>query len=396
MKLAPIALTTILCLVSAVGKTCAETRLRVAKTTKASDSFDRVAELDIGVPQVIKSRLIAGAGIAIIRGGHVVWTGYFGEQGPGVPASRSTMFNTASLAKSITAATVMRLVAQGKVSLDESIAKYYVHPDLAADPRYQKLTPRLILCHQSGLLNWDYMYPDKKLAFVVDPGTRFGYSGAAYDILAKFLEKKLHTDFETLVKVSVFDPIGMTGISMSRRRSIDARVTTPMNGDGKYEAPYTTDQHDWHHGSWSAASDLFVTVDDYAKFLISVMKGESLSPTLAAEQMRLHSSFAGAPEWECFPDTSVTCPDHYGFGLGWIVFEYGSNKLIWGGGNDTGENAMVYFSPNKPGDAVIVFVNGGNGVFATLDIIDLIHEKEPLVLYIRQLIDRHMKAQGQH
>ncbi|MBN8885021.1 MAG: beta-lactamase family protein [Rudaea sp.] len=362
----------------------------------AHASFARAALLDAGVPKIIKARRIAGVGIAVIRAGQVAWTGYYGEQGPGVPATRTTMFNTASLAKSITAETTLRLVSQDKVSLDESIAAHYLEPDLANDPRYRRLTPRLILSHRSGLLNWEYQYKDEKLAFVADPGTRFGYSGAAYDILAKFLEKKLQTDFESIVKRTVFDPIGMTSVSMRRRASIDTRVTTPMNGNGVYEAAYTTTESDWHHGSWSSASDLFVSVDDYAKFLISVTNNEGLSRELAADRLRPSASFAGAPEWECIPDPSLTCPDRYGFGLGWIVFDYGTKKIVWGGGNDSGENAMVYFSPDNPGDAVILFINGGNGVFASLDIMDLIADRPELAAYIRQLIERHTHAQAPH
>ncbi|MBA8888299.1 CubicO group peptidase (beta-lactamase class C family) [Dokdonella fugitiva] len=355
--------------------------------------FERSAVLDAGVPKVLRQRHVAGAGIAILRHGRIAWTGYYGEQGPGVPVSRNTMFNTASLAKSITAETVLRLVAQDKVSLDEPIADHYVHPDLAGDPRYRQLTPRLILSHRSGLRNWEYEYKDKKLAFVADPGTRFGYSGAAYDILAMFLEKKLHADFETLVQATVFDPIGMTGVSMRRRAAIDARVTTPMDADGAYGKPYTTAEHDWHHGKWSAASDLFVTVEDYAKFLASVMADDGLTPALAAERLRPVASFAGAAEWECRAAPSVTCPQRYGFGLGWIVFDYGNTTTVWGGGNDSGENAMVVFSPDTPGDAIIVFVNGGNGVNATLDIIDLIDAgRGQLVPYIRELIARHEQA----
>jgi CubicO group peptidase (beta-lactamase class C family) len=355
---------------------------------------ETAAALDAGVPRIIRLHHVAGAGVAIIRDGKVAWTGYYGEQGPGVPASRKTLFNTASLAKSITTETVLRLVAQGKVSLDEPIAAYYVHPDLAGDERYRRLTPRLILSHRSGLLNWEYQYKDKKLAFVAAPGTRFGYSGAAYDILARFLEKKLRTDFETLVQRTVFGPIGMHDISMRRRTSIDARVTTPMNAAGVYEAAYTTTQPDWHHGSWSAASDLFVTIDDYARFLISVMKHEGISPALAAERLRVVTTFADAPDWRCMPSASLTCPDPYGFGLGWIAFDYGTRKVAWTGGNDSGENAMVYFSSDRPGDAVIVFVNGGNGVVATPDIMELIDAKQPLVPYIHQLIERHQHAQS--
>jgi CubicO group peptidase (beta-lactamase class C family) len=361
----------------------------LAGSAPASAAFGRAPIVSAGVPNVIKARRIAGVGIAVIRDYKVIWTHYYGEQGPGVPASRTTMFNTASVAKSITTEATLRLVAQGKVSLEEPIAGYYIEPDLDNDPRYKKLTPRLILTHQTGLLNWPYNYKDKKLAFVVDPGTKFGYSGAGFDILAHFLEKKLNTDFESLVNKLVFAPIGMSDISMRRRQSIDARVTTPMNSDGVYEAPYTTSQPDHHRGSWSSAADLFVTVDDYAKFFISVMKGQEMSPALKTDRWRVQSSFVGAPEWECLPEATITCPNPYGFGLGWLVFDYGTSKFVWAGGNDSGENALAYFDPTKPGDGVIVFINGGNGVIAMPDIIDLIDPSQKWSEYIRQLINRH-------
>lgn len=366
-----------------------------ACATSVAPSFDRAAALDAGVPAILSSRHIAGAGVAVIRAGHVVWTGYYGEQGPGVAASRDTMFNSASLAKSITAQAVLRLATERRLSLDEPIAAYYVEPDLAGDPRYRKLTPRLILSHRSGLLNWSYVYPDKKLAFVAEPGARFGYSGAAYDILAHFLERKFGTTFDALVAQEIFEPLGMTHVSMRRRASIDPYVTTPMNAAGRYEAPYTTHEHDWHHGSWSAASDLYVSVDDYAKFMLALMRHDGVSDELAQQQLVPVASFVGASEWACEPAPGVVCPERYGFGLGWMVFDYGTWRLVWGGGNDSGENAVVYFSPDQPGDATIVFVNGGNGVVASLDIIELIDPTLPLVPYIRQLIDRHTQAAAQ-
>jgi CubicO group peptidase (beta-lactamase class C family) len=396
MNMLRFAATYLACALFAIVDSRADAVVPGSSVAVGSATFERAALVDAGVPPLLKARLIAGAGVAVIRGYHVIWTGYYGEQGPGVPASRSTLFNTASVAKSITAETVLRLVAQGKVGLDEPIAKYYVEPDLAGDARYGKLTPRLILKHQSGLLNWSYNYKDGKLAFVTEPGTRFGYSGAAFDILAKFLEKKLNADFETLVRSTVFDPIGMTSVSMSRRASIDARVTTPMNSAGAYEAPYTTTQRDWHHGSWSAASDLFVSIDDYAKFFISVMRGEGMTPSLTKERWRMQSSVAGAAEWQCVPTPSLTCPDPYGFGLGYLVFDYGATRLIWASGNDSGENALAYFTSSAPGDAVIVFVNGGNGFLATTDIMDLVNPQQKLAAYFRQVIDRSSQGKSSH
>src|SRR5579863_3779586 len=102
--------------------------VRGALAEVPTGAFDRAAIVDAAVPTIIQSRRVAGVGIAVIRGYRVVWKNFYGEQGPGVPASSNTMFNTASVAKSITAWTVLRMVSEHKVSLDEPLADYYVEP----------------------------------------------------------------------------------------------------------------------------------------------------------------------------------------------------------------------------------------------------------------------------
>ena len=98
-------------------------------------SFDptRINEL---LPPLLKEQKAAGVGIAVIRDGQVIWTGYYGEQAPGIPVSEKTAFNTASVAKTITAETLLALAAKGKIDLDEPIARYVSSPDLQPDPRY--------------------------------------------------------------------------------------------------------------------------------------------------------------------------------------------------------------------------------------------------------------------
>ena len=54
-----------------------------------------VAKLERLVPQLLADEKAAGVGVAVIRDGAVEWTGYYGEQSPGVPASQRTAFNTA-------------------------------------------------------------------------------------------------------------------------------------------------------------------------------------------------------------------------------------------------------------------------------------------------------------
>jgi CubicO group peptidase (beta-lactamase class C family) len=95
------------------------------------------------VPRLLREYHCAGVGIGIIGNGKLVWTGYYGEQAPGIPATKRTVFNTASVAKTVTAETLIALAAKGLIDLDEPIARYVKHPDLREDPRYGLLTPPL-------------------------------------------------------------------------------------------------------------------------------------------------------------------------------------------------------------------------------------------------------------
>ena len=54
---------------------------------------------------------------------------------------------------------------------------------------------------------------------------------------------------------------------------------------------------------------------------------------------------------------TTRCPTRYGFGLGWLVFEWGDQRLVWHGGNDANEHATGYIDP-RTGDGAIVFTNG--------------------------------------
>jgi len=355
------------------------------------------AALDLRVPQLIAKYRFAGTGIAVIRGGTVAWSGYYGEQAPGVRAGKNTMFNGASLATTITAETCLRLAAEGRISLDEPIWRFYVHPDLAADARYKLLTPRIILSHRTGLLNWPYAYKDGKLAFVATPGKRFGYSGIGYEILGRFLEKKLGTNFELLVRKTLFEPLSLKNIAVGLHPWMNPYVTTPMDASGKYETSYRTDappDPDRPTRAWSAADDLFTTAEDYARLLAGVMRDDGLTPEVAKARRTIYSPFAGDPDWECSASLTPSCPTEYGFGLGWMVFKYKTGSVITNGGNDSGENALAYFSPEHPGDGVVVFVNGGgiDSVRAELDIIDMIDPAQKLTAFYRQLIAHHSAA----
>lgn len=99
---------------------------------------------------VLARHQINTAAVAVIKKGEVVWTHQYGQQSPGGSASAQTMFDVGSITKTVVAETVLRLAADGQLSLDESMSEYWLDPDLKDDPRHRKLAPRMALSHTTG------------------------------------------------------------------------------------------------------------------------------------------------------------------------------------------------------------------------------------------------------
>ncbi len=145
-----------------------------AQPVAARDVTPAAAKLDAAMarwmPDIVRAEKIGGIGIAVVRDGRLIWSGHYGEQAPGVPIGADTAFNTASIAKTVTAETLLALAAAHRIDLDEPIGGYVRSPGLDGDPRYKLLTTRILLAHRSGLRNWADDYPDGKLAFDWEPG----------------------------------------------------------------------------------------------------------------------------------------------------------------------------------------------------------------------------------
>jgi tetratricopeptide (TPR) repeat protein len=125
---------------------------------------------------------VPGLSMAVFRGGKIFWNKAFGVKSrqTNEPVEGNTMFEAASLTKTVTAYAAMRLVERGELDLDKPLHEYFpnqVYPKLSGDERYKKLTARLVLTHTTGLPNWG-----NKL--MRDPGLQYGYSGEGFLYLA--------------------------------------------------------------------------------------------------------------------------------------------------------------------------------------------------------------------
>ena len=148
-----------------------------------------------------------GLALAVVDHGQVGFTGAWGRRdAKGDPLTTDTIMYGASITKTVFAYIVMQLVDQGRIKLDTPLKddldqplpayppdatfpdKYGPYKDLADDPRWQAITPRMCLTHSTGFRNFWFIEPDKKLHIHFDPGTRYSYSGEGMILLQFVVE----------------------------------------------------------------------------------------------------------------------------------------------------------------------------------------------------------------
>ncbi len=137
--------------------------------------------------------------------------------------SLDAVFQLGSVSKQFTAVAVLQLYEQGKISLQDSIQRFF--PDFP----YKNISVHQLLCHRSGLMNYIYycdnVWQDKSIPLqnktviklltdsfpqrYYPPNKRFDYSNTGYMILAAIVEKVSGMPFRTYVKKNIFTPLGM-------------------------------------------------------------------------------------------------------------------------------------------------------------------------------------------
>ena len=326
----------------------------IESKTVETDSLD--AKFELLMPEYGLATAAAG----IIREGELVWTGYYGERVPGEQSDAETIFNVASVTKTVTTELALRMAARGDIQLDEPMSEYWIDPDLVDDPRHRELTPRMALAHRTGLPNWRYMDPEFMLRFVREPDSAYGYSGEGMDYLARFLEKKSGRSFESLVAEYVLVPLGMENTSIARREWVVERLALPVDAAGSRHKPFCAGPEGRYcseEGEWSAADELATTVEDYAALMIAVLNGDGVSADLHDNRLTVSTSTADDPVLSCKLVDAGQCPRSQGYCLGWEVFEFDNTKYVSHGGSDWSERAMVYFEPDSR-NGIILFLNG--------------------------------------
>jgi CubicO group peptidase (beta-lactamase class C family) len=258
------------------------------------------AAIDAEVGRIMTQTHAKGMAVAVIDHGKVGYVNAYGDRdAKGDPLTKETVMYGASLTKTVFAYIVMQLVDQGKLNLDTPIEddldkplpsygpdpvfpdKYGPYKDLADDPRWEKITPRMCLTHSTGFSNFWFIEPDQKLHIHFEPGTRFSYSGEGFILLQFVIEhgrkaQGLGLDVGDLAKAD-FDRLGMARTSLVwLNDNPEPNVADGWNDEGQPQP------HD-KRSKVRVAGSMNTTISDLSKFAAALVRGDGLSAASRAE-----------------------------------------------------------------------------------------------------------------
>jgi len=258
---------------------------------------------------------IPGMAGAIGRNGEAVWSRGFGEANVAqhLPATSNTAFHLASLTKTFASVVVLQLVEEGKLDLEDSVAKYGVALPNAAEVKIWHL-----LSHTSEGV----------------PGTQYRYNGARFAKLDQVLLAAVGRPFTNLVAERVIKPLGLryTGpgdLKLAFAAGLDtvalrSALAQGYSSDGKQAIPYPT-YVGTSAGLISSTQDMlaYSWAWDEDRFLKPETKTRAFSPIRTAQ--------------------GQTLP----YALGWFVTEYNGEALVWHYGYDTAISSLLIKVPAR-------------------------------------------------
>lgn len=332
---------------------CAALFLAPAAASAQALTPEQSAQVDKIVADALASSGVPSASIAVVQGGQIVYARAYGDQGPGMKATTAdAKYPIASISKQFTAAAILMLEDEGKLSLDDHVDKWI--PGITGG---DTITIRQLLSHTAGIQDYwpqDYSFAamekpvtpqqivdrwaKKPLDFT--PGTAWQYSNTGYVVAGMIVEKASGMSLLDYLTAHVFKPLGMHPVDQDLAIGKGYPLPTHRFALGPVRAARPA-----AHGWLWAAGELAMTASDLARWDIA----------------RIDRTVMPADDWTT-QETEVRLADGgaTGYGLGVSVAEKDGRKVVSHGGEAVGflsENIVV---PDAK-FAVVALVNADFG-----------------------------------
>lgn len=333
----------------------------------------QLLRLDANLRRAMQTGDFVGLGVAVVRGGEVVFLRTYGETGigSGELVDGDTLFRIASLSKGFASSLVGLAVAEGKISLDAPASGFA--PELALARGGEKsLTLAHLLSHRTGLPPNAYdnlleagilpeaILPEfRKVKPICPVADCYAYQNITYDLSARALTRAYGEPFAQLVETRLFAPLGMKTASYGLER---------LTASGNWARPHTrkrqTDAalppHPWTllevrapYYATPAAGGVNASLRDMAQWLKAQL-GDA-PDVLPPEVLDLiHAPQVSTPTEtrrmrEAMPGLSSS---YYAYG--WRVYAYAGETVVAHGGSVDGYGAQIMFVPERDTGIVVL------------------------------------------
>jgi dipeptidyl aminopeptidase/acylaminoacyl peptidase/CubicO group peptidase (beta-lactamase class C family) len=330
--------------------------------------------------------------------------------GTGAPVTKDAIFQIGSISKVWTATVIMRLVDEGRLSLDTTVKEVIPELRLSDDELTEGITIRHLLTHTSGLdgdIFTDTGRGDDCLQKYVELletagrnhplGATWSYCNAGYSILGRVIEVVTGQTWDAAMSELLFQPLGLTHtVTLADDAILHAAAVGHVDAGGQQ---IVTPQ--WGLPRAVGPAGLITArAEDVLAFARLHMTGG-----VAADGTRLLAADTTA-EMQAF---QAEVPDKHilgdSWGLGWIRFDWNGDRLYGHDGNTLGQAAFLRIHPES-GVAVTLLTNGGNThdfyedlyreIFADLSGLDMKHPvavpDEPLHVDLTPFVGTYERA----
>lgn len=287
--------------------------------------------------------------------------------------SSDSKFQLASLSKPVTAVAVLKLVQDKKISLQDTIQKFF--PDFP----YPGVEIGMLLSHRSGLPNYIYSFPDSvrqnrnypsnmdvmrwyaqvenKPQPYNKPNRSFHYCNTNYLVLAAIVEKVSGSSFGNYLRKQIFLPLGMANSYLIT----DTSAIAMENRTAGYERgrKIAKDYYDDVVGD----KGLYSTVGDMYRFYSGISTGMIIDKKLLTEALTPRS----------FERKGVR---NYGYGFRMHIKEDHSVRFVYHGGWWKGYNTMMWISPEDESVIVVLGNTYNRNTYDVKELMEVLHGKE--------------------
>ena len=321
----------------------------------ATAAFAATDALDRYIDGQLKQRNVPGLSLAIARDGQIERAKGYGlaDVELNVPANVRTVYQWASVSKQFTAEAIMLLMRDGKLSLEDPIAKHYPN----APDTWGKVTIRHLLNHTSGIKSYtslpnffstirkDYK-PEELIGLVRDlplefePGEKWSYNNTGYYLLGLIIEKVSGKSYGEFLSTRIFKPVGMTTARVNHQFEIipDRATGYDNRSNSLWRSEFVSPTQPFSAGA------LIGTVLDLAKW-DAALYTDNLLPTSDHQEMWTPTKL----------NDGKTTP----YGFGWQTGDIRGHRYVGHGGGIQGFSTYILrLLDDKL--TVIVLMNAGS------------------------------------